>query len=121
MYAARLRMPHCSRASASLRATPRTALTRWGTRAAAAAPLPTLGDTGIKFNGSRWQGGAEEGMSVFDMKGAMEALQKARPAAPARSPVLCHMLAPCGMAVKSHACGALLHCSPPITRRRSHA
>lgn len=42
-----------------------------------AVGLPTLGDTGIKFNSSRWtRGGKQEGLSVFDVKGAMDALEK---------------------------------------------
>lgn len=38
--------------------------------------LPTLGNTGVKLNGSRWSGpGAAEGMSVFDTAAAMELLR----------------------------------------------
>ena len=45
---------------------------------AAAVGLPTLGETNMTFNGSRWAQGGADGMSVFDMKGAMETLQKVR-------------------------------------------
>lgn len=38
--------------------------------------LPTLGNTNMKFNSSRWTRSAEaEGLSIFDMKGAMSAIQ----------------------------------------------
>lgn len=39
--------------------------------------LPTLGNTNMKFNSSRWTRSAAEaeGLSIFDMKGAMSAIQ----------------------------------------------
>lgn len=41
--------------------------------------LPTLGNTNMKFNSSRWTRAAEaEGLSIFDMKGAMSAIQDVR-------------------------------------------
>jgi hypothetical protein len=47
--------------------------------AARAIGIPTLGETGMKFRSSRWtQCGAEEGLSVFDVRGAMEAIEKVR-------------------------------------------
>lgn len=43
----------------------------------AGVALPTLGNTNMKFNSSRWtRSGAEEGLSIFDIKGAMKAAQE---------------------------------------------
>lgn len=40
------------------------------------AAIPTLGNTGVKFNSSRWTSvGEEMGLSVFDTKGAMDCIQ----------------------------------------------
>ena len=55
--------------------------------------LPTLGESGIKVLGSsRWgAAGAESGMSVFDIKGAAEALRNVR-ALPSRDCILSDIL-----------------------------
>ena len=43
------------------------------------AAIPTLGNTGVKFNSSRWTNvGEEMGLSVFDTKGAMDCIQNVR-------------------------------------------
>lgn len=54
-------------------------ITYAGPPPSATAAIPTLGNTGIKFNSSRWTtSGDQMGLSVFDTKGAMECIQNVR-------------------------------------------